>query len=49
MRIGRYETLGEIGRGGMGVIHRARSDDGRDVALKLLTKVEPDRVARFFV
>ena len=35
-RIGKYEIVGELGRGGMAVVHLARSDDGSQVALKEL-------------
>lgn len=37
-RIGRYELIGEIGRGGMGAVYRARRADGafeQEVAIKL--------------
>src|SRR5262245_41123941 len=36
MRVGAYEIQGEAGRGGMGAVYRARTADGRSVAIKLL-------------
>ncbi len=50
-RVGVYEVLSFIARGGMGEVYRARDTRlGRDVALKLLPSeltADPDRLARF--
>ncbi len=45
---GRYRLLGEIARGGMGIVYRAVDPQmGRDVALKVMSADSDDEVARF--
>jgi eukaryotic-like serine/threonine-protein kinase len=46
--IGDYEILGELGRGGMGIVYRARRRDTAEcVALKVMKGTDPDALARF--
>jgi TPR repeat protein len=40
----KYELLGEIGRGSIGVVYRAKSQEGGDVAVKVLFGVSDDDV-----
>jgi tetratricopeptide (TPR) repeat protein len=47
MRIGGYEVLGELGRGGMGVVYRVSSPGGGEAALKLLPQAGPEAFARY--
>jgi serine/threonine-protein kinase len=51
IRIGSYEVLSAIGKGGMGEVYRARDTRlDRDVAIKTLPEefaADPDRLARF--
>ena len=47
MKIGPYEVLGTLGRGGMGVVTLVRTPEGKEAALKLLKKADPETLARF--
>jgi serine/threonine-protein kinase len=47
VRIGSYDVVGQVGRGGMGVVFRARSADGRDVAIKVLARRDALAAGRF--
>jgi tetratricopeptide (TPR) repeat protein len=47
-RLGKYEVLAPIGRGGTGAVYRARADRrGPEVAIKLLARTEAEALARF--
>jgi WD40 repeat protein/tRNA A-37 threonylcarbamoyl transferase component Bud32 len=45
VRVGDYEIVSTVGRGGMGTVLRARAPSGYEVAIKLLNK--PEDTARF--
>ena len=48
MRLGQWETEAELGRGGMGVVYRARDGHGRAAAIKLLaTPGDAELLVRF--
>ncbi len=47
MKIGPYEVLSELGRGGMGVVFKGRSAAGALVAIKVLRRLDGGEVARF--
>ena len=47
VKVGEYELLEQLGRGGAGVVFCARGPDGRMVALKLLTRTDRAGQARF--
>ncbi|MBI3723677.1 protein kinase, partial [bacterium] len=48
MNLGRYDVLSEIGRGGGGVVYRARSPEGRELAIKVLKRSDSgEALARF--
>src|SRR6476661_1308375 len=50
-RLGNFEVLGPLGKGGMGEVYRARDTRlGRDVAIKVLPETfakDPARLSRF--
>lgn len=46
-KIGKYEVVREIGRGGMGIVYEAVDPDlGRTVAVKVLKNPDPERLRR---
>ncbi|HZU96497.1 MAG TPA: serine/threonine-protein kinase, partial [Planctomycetota bacterium] len=47
MLLGRHEITGTLGRGGSGVVYRARSPEGRDLAIKVLIGRSNEARARF--
>ena len=47
MKIGPFEVLGELGRGGMGIVYLVRTPDGNEAALKVLVKADQATLARF--
>jgi hypothetical protein len=47
VKLGAYELAEQLGRGGTATVFRARSSDGRAVAIKVLRATSPDALARF--
>src|SRR5579871_6558583 len=47
MKLGPYEVLREIGRGGAGVVHAAKAPDGSEVAVKVLVRRDAAARARY--
>jgi len=47
LRLGGYEIVRPLARGGFGSVYQARSGDGRDVAVKVLHRKDAGAVARF--
>ncbi len=47
MKLGGYEVVRPLARGGFGSVYQARSGDGRDVAVKVLHRKDAGAVARF--
>ncbi len=47
MRLGAYDVLREVGRGGLGVVFEGRAPDGRSVAIKVLARTSGEALRRF--
>jgi serine/threonine protein kinase len=47
VKVGPYEVLSELGRGGMGAVYRVRAFDGQEHALKVLFRSDADALTRF--